>query len=766
LRRFQAGKPIHARPVQVWERGLKWATRHPTVAGLLAALVMVVAVGFGLVVWQWQRTVTALEKEEQACEDRNLAQVNTLLQANALAVPGIIETLRPLDDELVMLLRQRWEQMDLPREQRTRAGIALLRADPAKVKDSLVQWMLLAKDPDETLLIRDALKPFATELSTSFWRQIDAPNAPPAARFRALVALAAFDSGSIRWQHQARQLTADLVSVNLFHLKVWIETFRPIREHLIKPLSEVFYGRFMPDHRQVAAVVLADYTADKPGILSNLVMDADDKQFRVLVPKLQTHGRGAPKLLLDELANTAPPTATEIKKDNLAKRQANAAVAFLAMDQAEKLWPLLKHSHDPRLRSYLIHYLAPREANAAVLASRLGNEPDVSIRRALLLSLGEYKPDQLPASDRRRLRSLVWQWYQADADAGIHAAAEWLLLQWGQGQKLADLNRAWAKDRTQREQRMADIQKHLASGGASTRRGAGTAGKQGGLKPRRSPRWYVNSQGQTLVVLAAPEPFWMGSPANETNRSAHERRHRMRIGRTFALAAKPVTVAQFQEFLEANPRIKEQFDAGGKVALGLRNYHPQPDCPIGLVDWYTAAAYCNWLSEQERLPEKEWCYEIQREEGALVSINLKARYLQRRGYRLPTEAEWEYACRAEAETARYFGATEELLPRYGWCVENSKNRTHPVGRLKPNDYGLFDMCGNVWNWCQERSQPYPKSNNDKEDILSIKDQDGRPLRGGSIFDRAELLRAAARSGIEPAGRGLVGIRPAKTLTTE
>ena len=85
-------------------------------------------------------------------------------------------------------------------------------------------------------------------------------------------------------------------------------------------------------------------------------------------------------------------------------------------------------------------------------------------------------------------------------------------------------------------------------------------------------------------------------------------------------------------------------------------------------------------------------------------MKLTANYLSRSGYRLPTEAEMEYATRAGAVTTRYYGETEELLPKYAWYNKNSQDRTWPVGSMKPNDLGLFDVQGNVFTWCQERYQ--------------------------------------------------------------
>src|SRR5262249_51709952 len=153
---------------------------------------------------------------------------------------------------------------------------------------------------------------------------------------------------------------------------------------------------------------------------------------------------------------------------------------------------------------------------------------------------------------------------------------------------------------------------------------------------------------------------------------------------------------------------------------------------------YEAAAYCNWLSDQEGIAKDQWCYETDRQ-GRVTK--LKANYLSLTGYRLPTEAEWEYACRAGAVTSRYYGETEELLAKYGWYFQNSKERTWPVGGKKPNDLGLFDLHGNVYTWCQESFKVYPAPKDDeafedKDDVLSILNTTSRVLRGGSYYHRA------------------------------
>jgi formylglycine-generating enzyme required for sulfatase activity len=237
-------------------------------------------------------------------------------------------------------------------------------------------------------------------------------------------------------------------------------------------------------------------------------------------------------VMTETLATSLASQKTEADKEKLAKRQANAAVTLLRTEQPKNAWPFLQHCADPRARSYLIHRLAPLGTDVSVLVKRLDAEPDATIRRALILSLGEFGEAAWPAEQRGVLVQKLQEIYGTAADAGLHAAAEWLLRHWQEEGWLRQTNESWAKDKAMQVNRLEEIQKLLA--------------KENG---KAAPQWYVNGQGQTMIVIPGPAEFVMGSPPTEEGRQEVEHQHRKRIGRTYALAATPLTKEQFLRYV-------------------------------------------------------------------------------------------------------------------------------------------------------------------------------------------------------------------------
>jgi len=440
-----------------------------------------------------------------------------------------------------------------------------------------------------------------------------------------------------------------------------------------------------------------------------LILDADSRQHAVLFRVLSKDATQT-SLRMRRALETQRAGATPEERDRQARRQLNAACTLARLGQWEPVWPLLKSSPDPWLRTLLIHRVHAYGIVTASLCQGLESQ-DPSVRQAILLALGEYPAGSLAAREQSALVETCRRLFLADPDPGVHAGAEWLLRKWNRQAELREL--------------------------------------QGKLAGRRQPGWYVNSQGQTMVVLRGPVTFMMGSPPSKPTREDTEMQHLSIIDHSFAISGHEVTIGQFHRFRPD--------------AVYPADVAPQPDCPMSRVTWYDAAAYCRWLTEQDKIADAQQCYP----EKIGPGMALPADYLSRTGYRLPTEAEWEYACRAGTTTSRFYGDSEAMLAEYGWYTANCEDHLWPVGTRKPNPWGLFDTYGNVMEWCQNLMTTVPATVGDqvvRDDSARSESGELRVLRGGGYRYTARDTRSANRFGLPPDSRtSIFGFRVARTL---
>ena len=224
-----------------------------------------------------------------------------------------------------------------------------------------------------------------------------------------------------------------------------------------------------------------------------------------------------------------------------------------------------------------------------------------------------------------------------------------------------------------------------------------------------------------MVLIRAGE-FMMGSPDSDSNATGDEKpQHRVRITRPFYLGRYLVTQEQWETVMDSNPsRFKD------------------PRNPVESVSWDDCQQFLQ---------------------------KLNAQFGVRGGkFQLPSEAQWEYACRAGSTTRYCFGDDESALPEYAWYGANSAGTTHPVGGKKPNAWGLYDMHGNAWEWCQDLYSDKYYSDSPTKDPIGAVAGSSRAYRGAHWRQIAGGCRSAARDGLSPELRfGVVGLRVSLVL---
>ncbi len=273
------------------------------------------------------------------------------------------------------------------------------------------------------------------------------------------------------------------------------------------------------------------------------------------------------------------------------------------------------------------------------------------------------------------------------------------------------------------------------------------------------------SIGLELVVVE-PNEFQMGSPANEANRRPDETIHRVRLTGTFLLGAYEVTQDEYQKVMKAAP---SWFAAagGGKAKVAGEN---TDRFPVENVTWFDAIAFCNQLSQRDGYEPYYKMTDVKRTSDRITTATVTV--VNGNGYRLPTEAEWEFACRAGTTTPFHYGYANSgreanLKPGpatgYGSPVWNSLGRTAKVGSYKPNGYGLFDMHGNVGEWCGDW---YDKDYSTEAVTINPRGpHEGRQrlVRGGSWMVNEGSCRSASRFWLTPdEAKDYVGFRIART----
>ena len=350
--------------------------------------------------------------------------VQSLETAGTADVPQIIERIGPY---------RRWAHPRLVRmlgeaepsgRANLHARLALLPIDPSQVDPLYVR--LIAAEAAELRVLARSLERHKARLAPRLWAELEKAGPGDPNLLASAGALALYVPEDARWPDQAGKVARALVSLNPILAANWLDPLRPVRTRLTPTLEAIFLDPAHPgEERGLAADILADYAADEPERLAELLMISDPKAFARFFPVVEKQTAGALPLFQAELAKG--PTAREKEaiaeqaRDQLAERQARAAVALVRLGRAGEVWPRLQHSPDPRLRNFIVNLLRPLGADPNTIVAALDRpdsptthhpptatrkmdailfHPETSTLRALILALGTYGTEALSPGER------------------------------------------------------------------------------------------------------------------------------------------------------------------------------------------------------------------------------------------------------------------------------------------------------------------------------------------------------------------------------
>ncbi|MEO1523784.1 MAG: protein kinase [Planctomycetota bacterium] len=634
---------------------------------------------------------------------RKRTQANALfgriINATTAELPGIVEEANGCESYLLPLLRMPQpsvRETDLTERRELHRRLTTFRFTGEAPRELLD--LLLAAPPASFQSINTILSKRDGVEAEPLWRVLSDEDEAKSKRLRAAVILAAAVPDDIRWQPLLPSVASLLMDADQSESDIWIDVIHPLREQLGPELQAQRTGAAINrSQRRTLARALGSLYSDDVDQLMSLLLDASQVEFPELAPHLLAHRSTALRSIPQAMTKQTDDPNERFQQ---ARRNANIATLRLLLGSTEEL-SLLQASSDPTVRSYIIHNYGHGGGGAEVLLRELEQNESASVRSGLLMALGEVAREKFSNDTFEQTTRIALRLFRDDPDPSVHSAAEWLLRR---------RNQAHAVD---------EILDEL--------RGVESKGR----------KWSVTPMGLTMVEVDGPFDIAMGSsPANDPERFWNEALVVRHCGRSLTVSSKEITVDMFKQFAEENPDVKL---TENRLPVESGN-SAQMD-----VTWYMAAWFCNWLSEKEGIPRDQWVYEANPKSGKYEhGMRVVPHPLQRTGYRMPTHYEWEYCARSGTETSRYYGRGTELLRYYAWYSENSNTIGHDVGRLKPNQLGLFDVLGNAYEWCTSRAsmtrEILPNANEE-----FVEQHRERRVRGGNLLEQARFQRATRRS---------------------
>ncbi len=784
LTRYLNGQPIESRRVGPIARSWMWAKRNQTIASLAIATAATLLIG---TIVSTSFAISAYREKQTRAE----TQLQSITTARATQLPQIFADLAPLKNSIVDNLSSRLDQYNKNTTPKMRLTMAMLALedDPVRKNKLAVQLIefLLNADADDFYVCRNLLFPYKDSITPTLWKELNSPDGenPRDQRLRACAALASYSPDSPAWEEMAADITGILTSVDAIETSRWIDAFKPIKESLQSPLHNAFYKRDNnhQDQSRRAAAIIGSLYSDDVDTLVDLVASAAPEQIPFLKAALAGNSSAAIQKIELAIEDYQP---NETSDTNAATAKANLATVAIQL-KSKNQWKLLGDRSDPSTAHALIQCLSRSSTSSEHLLPIIFNWESQSADElaGVLMALNLYQPNQIFDAEKRKLTKPLSEIFLKHSDARVHSCVRLLLLNWDYHEELKE----W----------------------------------ESGLRsesPKPNMNWHVDQMGNTFAIFNSVSSFQMGLNHDATfeapfdkNLISDEPFHQKAIPRRFGICIFEVTHQQFLEFEEhllkfyenkltqleatianqktgasASPQDPEPDEKLMQLQRSKKQYsarlreirrqkkkraNADPNSPVTDIDWFKSLAYCRWLNEENNLDQTSLpdidSLATMNADFPKIELFSNLDVLESYGYRLPTASEWEFACGGKIETLYPFGKYTSFANQYAWYFNNASTSSHPVGKLLPGPSGLFDMLGNVHEWCLDwYRQKLPNLSEDQRSSIYIDHGlDHRSLtcefRGGAYDSPISEIRISKRGHSNPVfAQATLGMRLART----
>ena len=586
------------------------------------------------------------QRVERQQKQRFAATLCSQLQGVEISdVPEVVLAMarfRAWTDPLLRTLVQDDSQSE---SRRIRAALALLPVDPGHadwLTDRLVSEQL---PPDDFLVVRNALEQHGEPIAARLRREIEDDQLSPRKRFRVACALAGFDTSSDLWKKIGSEIANTLLREPAADARTWTYALLPVATILRNPLIDNIKNVKTLDSARIGVNALYQFDGERPDGLVELLIHAGGPQYRAVLETLRRDPAESLAVVHERLKEIPAGRTATSDGELPTGHKSNLILASFELGDPSFLRDESESESNPELRTHLVHGLAPERVDFSALLPLITQaHDDEPLQRLAMLAAWHHTDEPISDYWRGQLIEHLFLTYRTNPDRETHAAAGLLLRKLNQDLTVAD-----------RE----------------------LVGK--GQQPNYE--WFLNRVGQTMMILG-PEQ------SKQPNHSA--------IGYAFAISATEVTFKDFRDFWTNHVQ---------EITLQVAG----DDVPASGILPRQMAAYCNWLSKLDDIAESEWCYpnvaELKIEELKIEDCHPVPGFLEKQGYRLPLNSEWEFACRGGTTTARFFGEELQFSEFYAWDRTNSDRRLQRVGQLLPNPFGLFDVYGNAAETCINHADP-------------------------------------------------------------